>query len=423
MASLSLGDSSPAAPLRYLSFNQTQDCFSVGTDDGFRIYNCSPFRETFRREFSSGGIGMVEMLFRCNILALVGGGKNPLYRPHKVMIWDDHQNRCIGELSFRSDVRSVRLRRDRVVVALSNKVYVYNFADLKLLDHIETVDNPKGLCALCPAPGCLVLACPGAYKGHVRVELYNKRRITMIAAHEASLACIALNANGTRLATASEKGTLLRIYDTESGELLQELRRGSERAEILSIAFHPASTYLACTSDKGTVHIWKLRPEVAAASSSTAAGGSSSSGGSSASSSSSSSAAASNGIEKTGVSPATSLTSSTTGAGMYSGAGATAGAGSPAVTATTSLSSESTNAKESTGGGLTALSGMVKGLLPKYFSSEWSYAQFRVPETRTMVAFGPEPYTIIVVGADGSFFKANYEKGGEAVRVEYANFK
>lgn len=33
------------------------------------------------------------------------------------MIWDDHQNRCIGELSFRSDVYSVRLRRDRYAAA------------------------------------------------------------------------------------------------------------------------------------------------------------------------------------------------------------------------------------------------------------------------------------------------------------------
>lgn len=60
------------------------------------------------------------------------------------MIWDDHQNRCIGELSFRTEVKAVKLRRDRVIVVLAKKVYVYNFADLNLLSNVETIDNPKG---------------------------------------------------------------------------------------------------------------------------------------------------------------------------------------------------------------------------------------------------------------------------------------
>lgn len=351
--------------LLYVGFNQDFGCFACGTDSGFRIYNCDPFKETFQRDFNKGGIGYVEMLFRCNILALVGGGRNPRYAPNKVMIWDDHQNRCIGELSFRKEVKAVKLRRDRVVVVLESKIFVYNFADLKLVDHIETTSNKKGLCALCPYSSNTVLVCPGLQRGHVRVELYDLKKTTLIPAHETALACFALNFDGTRLATASEVGTLIRIFDTASGKCLQEVRRGADRAEIYSICFNFNSQWLACSSDKGTVHVFHLAKNGTVPTS---------------------------GPEIPGPEPEEREIE----AQMPS---------DPKANPRSSLS-------------------FMKRLLPKYFSSEWSFAQFRVPDVRSIVAFGSEKNSIIVVSADGSFYKALFDpdKGAECVQESFAKF-
>ena len=67
-----------------------------------------------------------------------------------------------------------------------------------------------------------------------------------------------LSRDGATLATASDKGTLVRVFDTATGAPLRELRRGADRAAIHSIAFAPKGDYLAVASDKGTAHVYAL---------------------------------------------------------------------------------------------------------------------------------------------------------------------
>ncbi|KAM5561193.1 autophagy-related protein 18a [Rosa sericea] len=344
----------PPAQLLNLSFNQDHGCFAAGTDLGFRIYNCDPFREIFRRDFGPrGAVGLVQMLFRCNILTIVGGGPDPLYSPNKVMIWDDHQSRCIGELSFRSEVKAVKLRRDRIVVVLVQKIFVYNFADLKLLHQIETIANPKGLCEVSHVGPQAVLVCPGLQKGQIRVEHYGSKRTKFIMAHDSRLACFALTQDGRLLATASSKGTLIRVFNTLDGSLLQEVRRGADRAEIHSLAFSANAQWLAVSSDKGTIHVFNLK------------------------------------VDSGSLEPR-----------------------SP---------SESSPPNPS---GVSSLS-FMKGVLPRYFSSEWSVAKFHLHEgLEYIVAFGHQKNTVVVLGMDGSFYRCEFDpvNGGEMTQLEYYNF-
>lgn len=74
------------------------------------------------------------MLYTSNIVALVGDGTSPSFPVHKVIMWNDFHQRKLGELVFSTPVVDVRLRSDKIIVALETRVYVYSFDDLRLID-------------------------------------------------------------------------------------------------------------------------------------------------------------------------------------------------------------------------------------------------------------------------------------------------
>ncbi|OMJ95379.1 hypothetical protein SteCoe_1301 [Stentor coeruleus] len=327
--------------LIYISFNQDSSCLTLSTEkhseqsteSGFRILRTYPLKYCFQRVFP-GSFGIVELLYRSNIIALVGGGKSPRYPFNKVIIWDDHQMRPTGELCFRSEVKAVKMRRDKIAVILENKIFVYNLQDLKIRDHITTCINPKGLCCLSTDTENIVIACPHSQKGQALVKIYNKDKTQIIEAHETSLACLALNGNGSILATASDKGTLIRVFNTETGEKLQEFRRGIDRAEIYCMAINPTSEWIACSSDKGTVHVYSLGENV--------------------------------------LNPKSGLR-------------------------------------------------FMKKILPKYFDSEWSFAKFRVKDSKTIVTFPGDGPVLVVITADGVYYQVDFSSGGECTASSPVN--
>ena len=251
----------------YLSFNQDASCFAVGTETGFKIYSSYPLNHCYERNLN-GGIGIIEMLYKSNILGLVGGGTYPKFSKNKLIIWDDMQCKEISELKFSSNVLNIKLKKDKIFSICENKIFIFNFQTYQNIDIIETKDNPKGLIAISYSPNVNILAYPilnnkDSQKGKVKIKNYdNNGKEIEITAHENLISYILINNEGTILATASERGTIIRTFRCIDGLVLQEFKRGNEKAEINYLCFDNLGIFLAATSDRGTIHIWSMKSSI-----------------------------------------------------------------------------------------------------------------------------------------------------------------
>jgi len=245
----------------YISLNQDHTCFAIGTSHGFYVFSVDPLKDRFHKLWGLG-IGIIELLMRCNIIALVGGGDQPKFPKNRLIIWDDFQNRAIAELEFSSEVKGVKLRREIVVVLLDNEIHIYHFNNLSVLTSLYSVsNNTAGICAM-NGTGDIVLGFCGVKTGILRLEHIDqataKTTAVNISAHKTEITCIGMSVDGTLVATASTKGTLIRVFNTKTGALEREFRRGTQATAITSLNFTVDNNFLLVSSGSGTIHVFDV---------------------------------------------------------------------------------------------------------------------------------------------------------------------
>ena len=305
----------------------------------------------------NGGIGIIEMFQRTNLLALVGGGKNPKFQINQLIIWDDHQGKIISKLRFNENLMSVRLRDNKIIVLTRNKFYAFNMKTLVTIAIIKTYDNPFGIIATSNGDinNKLIVAFPYESQGHVFLgEITQKcEKLSVVQAHDSKIACISINKDGTLLATASDKGTLIRIFTTNDGQKFSEFRRGTKTVEMNCIAFDPNNKFIGCSSNVGTIHIFSI-------------------------------AAITKALDEKNNK------------------------------AKNEIEDEPKNSKSFLG----KIGGLLN-IKNAYLESERSFAKFKVQEENSILGFGSEN-TFVVISMDGKYYKAvyNLKRGGDCCKID-----
>ncbi|KZT12813.1 uncharacterized protein LAESUDRAFT_719117 [Laetiporus sulphureus 93-53] len=277
---------SSTAPVLIFDARFDADChiFTASTQAGFAVYRTWPLQLLRKREITGGTLAAVVPLHESSLLFLLGGGRSPRYPPNKVILWDDSLGQEVAELEFAERVRGLACRRGWLVVALRRRIVVFQLGEkVARFGEWETYDNPRGLLAIATAMHSTLLAVPGRQLGHVQLihlppcppsvplgppssahpaspaPSARKHPVSIIVAHDSALSTISVAPSGHLLATTSARGTLIRIWDPESGHQVREFRRGTDRAEIYGVAFRPDEKEVCAWSDKGTIHVFSLR--------------------------------------------------------------------------------------------------------------------------------------------------------------------
>ena len=205
-----------------------------------------------------GGIGIIEMLYKSNILALVGGGKNPKFTPNKVILWDDYQTKILTEFKFPLSVKNVKLKNDKIFVVCEQKIYVYSMEKYKLIESIDTFINKLGTIGINTGESFTILAYPSNPIGFMKVKYYEKSQEVTINVHDSYLTYIVISNDGNLIAISAEKCPLIRLFSIEKGEFIEEFRVSTTYMNINYIIFSPGTEFLGACSDNGIIHIWSL---------------------------------------------------------------------------------------------------------------------------------------------------------------------
>ena len=270
----------PLYPL-CVSVNQTGTRVAIGHTRGFRVYalsipalgtinpqNPAESPTTFSKvvdhrtlqadEEGQGAIGIVELLYETLTFGVVGGGDYPLEPPTKLLLFSGDQRS--NTVPVGAVIRRVRMVTNRAIVLTVATACVVNFRGEKLYEVEASGGTITSTAPLVASFQNSLCAFPDVCVGSVRVLDWQSLVVgPTIRAHQTAVSALAMSLDGAALATASERGTLVRIWNSADGSQLNELRNSSVPSTVRHLGLSH-SDHIYCISS-GLVKIFYVGPE------------------------------------------------------------------------------------------------------------------------------------------------------------------
>lgn len=241
-----------------VNFIYDKSMLTIGTSIGYIILKTDPIVILANRNLNIG-IKTCLMLDRTNLMFLLAKEEDDIFSPNKIILYDDIKGKPVTELKMAGPIANFKVNSKHLFVLIEKFLFIFNTKKFSKIDKLPCYPDKEGVCALCENRDQTHFVYQDPEKGYCNVLSYvdEKFKSTRIFCHNSKIAKLAINTEGTLILSSSDNGTLVRCFETATGKIIGEFRRGNDVAKIFSLAFSPDNEYFACTSDLGTLHVFK----------------------------------------------------------------------------------------------------------------------------------------------------------------------
>lgn len=230
------------------SFNDDGTKLTASTETSFVVIDVANFTPIASSSLF-GGVRSINCLHHADLYLLVASGDKPGSSPRRAKIWKE--GKLLQEIALPSTVERSVWNKFHLVLFTNHQIYLYELRTLALKATLPHC--PGNMCGAMAVGDSHIFCYPAPdLIGQVIVHDCQENRVLhRFAAHRTEISQMVINSTGTLLCTASKTGTLVRIFQIPSGDLLYTFRISNTNDSVTSLQFcDQNSQYLLCGSGK-----------------------------------------------------------------------------------------------------------------------------------------------------------------------------
>jgi autophagy-related protein 18 len=238
-------------PITFLSFNSDRSHILICHSSGVLVLSS---RSCQRLAFldTSPNIPICADVCRNSALVLVA------FKGNCFQLWN---SRCLKPVSPITTIDTlicgVKVNPKRITILTISSVLIFDLWSLDLFLSLPRGDSvPSTSLGVCASTVDGYFAFTTGNGGVQVIDTYTLFRMPRVKAHDSCVTAIEMT--NTLLITASEKGTVIRVFRLPSLELIGLFRRGRTESPIKSILLSMDSKFLTVTGESDTAHLFRL---------------------------------------------------------------------------------------------------------------------------------------------------------------------